>query len=75
MSKDSGNGLVGFFSGLQILFITLKLTKFVSWPWWVVMSPSMGMLSGIITIAVLIVYLQSKNDEIKDAETRRRNGE
>lgn len=46
-SKSSGIGFVG---GLQLLFIGLKLTGFIDWSWYVVLSP-------LIVEAVLIIIL------------------
>jgi len=46
-SKSSGIGFVG---GLQLLFIGLKLTGFIDWSWYVVLSP-------LIVEAVLIIVL------------------
>ncbi len=33
------NGGVGFFGFLTLLFIGLKLTGYVDWSWWIVLSP------------------------------------
>jgi len=36
---------------LQILFIGLKLTNFIAWPWWQVLLPT------IISFSILIICL------------------
>lgn len=42
-----------FLSGLAILFIGLKLTGFITWPWWLVLLPLYGGL--IVLLVVLLV--------------------
>lgn len=34
-----------FFDGLQLLFIGLKLTGFITWSWWLVASPFLAALA------------------------------
>jgi hypothetical protein len=54
MSKNStSSGGIGFAGLLTIVFITLKLTKYIDWSWWWVLSPVL--IPGIVVIAVLIV--------------------
>ena len=53
MSADSGstsNGIT-FVGALQVLFIALKLTGYVDWPWWQVLLPL------IINAVVILVLL------------------
>jgi hypothetical protein len=50
-SSSSNSGGLGFVGMLQILFIGLKLTNFIAWPWWQVMLPT------IISFSILIVCL------------------
>lgn len=38
-SSSSNNGGVGFAGLLTIVFITLKLTGYITWSWWWVWSP------------------------------------
>lgn len=38
MERNSGGG-IGFTSLLTLLFIGLKLTGFIDWSWWWVLSP------------------------------------
>lgn len=39
VKNNSGSGGVGFAGLLTILFIALKLTGFIAWSWWWVLSP------------------------------------
>ena len=50
-SSTSSSSGIGFFGMLQVLFIGLKLTNFIAWPWWQVMLPT------IISFSILIVCL------------------
>lgn len=49
------NGGVGFFGILTILFIGLKLTGYITWSWWWVLSPLWIPLA--IVVAIFIVAL------------------
>ncbi len=49
-------GGIGFFGLLGIVFITLKLTGFIDWEWWIVLSPIWGsILLAVIMLAVLVI--------------------
>ena len=50
-SSSSSSGGIGFVGLLTIVFITLKLTGFIDWSWWWVLSPIW------ITVAILIAVL------------------
>ncbi len=39
MSKESSSSGISFMGMLTILFITLKLTNYIDWSWWWVLSP------------------------------------
>lgn len=59
--KESGTAL-GFWGGLQLTFIILKLCKVITWSWWLVLLPmiipiAISLFLGIIAI---IVYAVSK---------------
>lgn len=56
MSKErtAANGM-GFFSWLLLLFIGLKLTGYIDWSWWWVLSPFWGPL--VLALSFLAVYL------------------
>lgn len=49
-SKSTSQG-TSFLSLLTLLFIALKLTKVITWSWWLVLLP----LYGLIAAAVLII--------------------
>jgi fatty acid desaturase len=51
-SSSGGMGFVGF---LTILFIALKLTGFIAWSWWWVLSPLW--ISSLILIVIFVVGL------------------
>lgn len=38
-SSSSSSSGIGFVGLLTIVFITLKLTNFIAWSWWWVLSP------------------------------------
>jgi len=38
-SNNTSGGGIGFLGMLTILFIGLKLTKYIDWSWWWVLSP------------------------------------
>lgn len=39
MAKSNSSGGIGFTGLLTIVFIVLKLTKYIDWSWWWVLSP------------------------------------
>jgi hypothetical protein len=55
MSNASSGG-IGFFGMLTILFIGLKLTHYINWSWWWVLSPTWIPLA-IVLIVIAIIYL------------------
>lgn len=46
---------IGFFSGLGLIFIVLKLTETVAWSWWVVLAPLY--IPFIISIAFVLLLV------------------
>lgn len=57
MSKEvqTNSGGIGFVGLLTIVFITLKLTNFIAWSWWWVLSPIW--ISILIVLVVLFVVV------------------
>ena len=54
-SKSKNNG-IGFFGLLTILFIGLKLTNYINWSWFWVLSPTIiPILIGLFCIIVLAI--------------------
>ena len=45
---------IGFTGILAIVFIVLKLTKFIAWSWWWVLCPIWGPVAFVLV--VLIIY-------------------
>lgn len=63
MSKEnvtvSGGGL-GFWSILQLIFITLKLCNVITWSWWAVLTPTWIGLGLLIIYVILAIILFNK---------------
>jgi hypothetical protein len=59
-TSSNSSGGIGFTGLLTIVFITLKLTGYVSWSWWWVLSPiwmSFGMIVIFLVGALLVAAL------------------
>lgn len=50
-SSSSSSGGIGFVGALTILFIGLKLTGYIAWSWWWVLSPVW------ISLVFLIIFI------------------
>ena len=62
-TETRGTGGVGFIGLLGILFIGLKLTGFIDWPWWVVLSPLWGyalLVVLLLLVTVVATVLEEK---------------
>jgi len=57
-NTSSSNSGIGFGGLLTILFIALKLTNYIDWSWWWVLSPLW--ISAGIVIVILIVIVSWK---------------
>lgn len=56
MASDNGSsGGIGFVGLLTILFIGLKLTNYIDWSWWWVLSPIW--ISMLVALVILVVVL------------------
>jgi hypothetical protein len=56
-TATASSGGIGFTGLLTILFIALKLTGYIAWSWWWVLSPiwiSLLLAVGIIIIVLII---------------------
>lgn len=53
MSKSTSSGGISFAGLLTLLFIGLKLTGFIAWSWWWVLSPLW--ISAVLVIAIIAV--------------------
>ena len=56
MSTETNTNRHGltFWGALQVLFIGLKLTGYIDWPWWQVFLPT---IVDIVIIAVALLFL------------------
>ena len=53
--SESKTGGIGFFGLLTIVFITLKLTNYIDWSWWWVLSPLWIPFAMIVLVILLLV--------------------
>lgn len=53
--KTVNNNSIGFFGLLTLIFITLKLTGYIDWSWWLVLAPLF--IPVIIIFAILVIML------------------
>jgi hypothetical protein len=59
MSKDNKQiqaGGINFFGLLAIVFITLKLTGYITWSWWWVLAP-LWMPLPVLLVIFAIIFL------------------
>jgi hypothetical protein len=60
-SERNATGGVGFFGLPLLVFITLKLTGFINWSWWWVLSPFwIPLLVGVLIFAVLVFIVNQR---------------
>jgi hypothetical protein len=52
-SPTSSSG-IGFTGLLQILFLGLKLTGYINWPWWQVMLPTIIPFGFVILVLLVL---------------------
>lgn len=55
-------GGIGFFELLAILFIGLKLTGYIDWSWWWVLSPIWLAPVVVFTIVFLILMIAAAKE-------------
>lgn len=53
--SNTSSGGIGFVGLLTILFIGLKLTGYIDWSWWWVLSPIW--ISALVAIAIIAVAI------------------
>ena len=61
MAQSSSSSGIGFLGLLTIVFITLKLTGFISWSWWWVLSPLIISVSLIIAVLIWLIIITIDN--------------
>jgi hypothetical protein len=48
---------INFFGILAIVFITLKLTGYINWSWWLVLAPLWAPLPALLVIFAIIFLI------------------
>lgn len=57
MSKESTSTGIGFTGLLTIAFIVLKLTNYIDWSWWWVVSPIwISIVLAILLITLALIF-------------------
>jgi len=59
MAENSSDSGIGFFGLLGIVFVVLKLTRYIDWSWWLVTLPFWGgfaIIGLFLIIALLMNY-------------------
>lgn len=56
-NSSTQSGGIGFFGLLAIVFITLKLTGYITWSWWWVLAPLWGPAAVFLVIFLIIVLI------------------
>ena len=60
-SSSSSSGGIGVLGLLGVVFITLKLTGFISWSWWWVTAPFWGGFALMIAVFILaLIWVVAK---------------
>lgn len=78
MSKEKGVGILGL---LGVSFVTLKLTGYIDWSWWLVTLPFWGGIAllvfvlGLIGLYFLIRVRGDKNKPSQDSKFNERMSE
>ncbi len=49
-------GSIDFGTLLTVLFVGLKLTHFINWSWWWVLSP-LWISAGVLVVALVIAFI------------------
>lgn len=55
-SNNQSSGGIGFVGLLTIMFIGLKLTGYLAWSWWWVLSP-IWITVGLVIAILLVLFL------------------
>ncbi len=70
-ATSSGGVSLGFLEFLTLIFITLKLTGYIDWSWWWVLSPIWVQIGiFLFAFAVIVLYAATRkptlDKQIKD---------
>jgi hypothetical protein len=70
-NNNSSSG-IGFLGLLTILFIALKLTGYVDWSWWLVLSPIWGgflfasfVIGGAVVSVAAVEVIRKKSRDVR----------
>lgn len=63
-SSSSSSSGVGFVGLLTVLFVGLKLTGYINWSWWWVLSPMWISLLIVIVLVVFFLAIAAKAGRI-----------
>jgi hypothetical protein len=56
-NNTSASGGIGFLGVLAAIFITLKLTGYIDWSWWMVLAPIWGPWAVIGAVGMIVMVL------------------
>ena len=68
-NNSSSSGGVGFVGLLTLVFIVLKLTGYIMWSWWWVLSP---IWISLLILIVLLITLESLPNGSREQDRRKR---
>ncbi len=57
MSESTNSSGIGFAGMLTVLFIGLKLTNYIDWSWWWVLSPLWIVGSTYLFIVIIFIII------------------
>ena len=52
---------IGFFGFLTLIFVTLKLTNYIDWSWWLVLLPMYGGFAVVMVLFLLVAIFDRKS--------------
>lgn len=58
-NNNSKSSEIGFCGLLTIVFIVLKLTNYINWSWWWVMSPLWIPIAILLAVILLVSILKA----------------
>ena len=74
MNTSSNSTGIGFAGLLTIVFITLKLTGYIAWSWWWVLSPLwISFLLAALIIIGLLGFMAKQEAEDREWMRKRRD--
>lgn len=60
-TSTTRSGGIGFFGLLTIVFITLKLTGYIAWSWWWVLSPIwIPAMIALVIVTIVVVAISAR---------------